>query len=204
MPDAAVAPPHRNGSLVGGGDAPRSPWRRRLAFAGAVAFAGAWAVALVYSMTRPAPEEIDGASRARVVAACEATGTGLRHLPPLGDEPSAVQRAVRVERENARFAEMVATLRAVRPEGGDGRIALARWLDDWEALVQARADYARDLRAGADPALVLPAERAAPITITMDDFARQHGLGACTTAALQAEVVEGARQYGEPGGSGDG
>jgi hypothetical protein len=163
-----------------------------------VAVLAAWGWALWYSVARPEPEPLDAVSRGRVVVACRAALDGLRALAPLptGAGPRAV--AERIDAEDGVFAAMLDALRAVSPRDDEGAEALAGWLADWELLLGARARHADELRATGDRVdFRIPAQPGSsrPVTVRMNDYARQKGLDDCSSDRLQVEVVDTPRRY---------
>jgi hypothetical protein len=174
----------------------RRPWRRRVALAVVLLVAAAWGFALWYSLTRVGPEPLDVESRGALRSACTDAAEALRGLPALGDRPTASQRVARIREENAVFATLLDRARRVQPTNGEGARALDGFLTDWKALVRARVRYAHAVATAPRARLEIPVDPAgAPATRRMDDYAVGHDLRVCSPLALQAEIVEGARDY---------
>lgn len=195
MADHAASPdevptPHPNGSTP---RVRRSALRRRLMWGALLTVAAVWAYGIWYSVNRPAPEPLDDAAHAAALAACTATLADLRAVP----EPSgAVEPGVgRVPTENEVLHRMVADLRRIEPDDPEGAEAFGRWLDDWDALIAARADFVESATEHDGARLRIPVADNAPVSVRMDDYADMHDLGACSTQTLRAEVVEGNRAY---------
>jgi hypothetical protein len=157
----------------------------------------AWAVALVYSVTRSEPEPLDDASRALLARACSDAQQALHDVGDLEPGATPEDAGGLVERENRVYAQLVGEMRAASPTDAEGAEALAAWLDDWDRLLAARTEHARELLAGETSGFDLPAERAGsskPITVRMDEYAEMKGLEECTPTVLRAEITDAARQ----------
>ena len=84
----------------------------------------------------------------------------------------------------------------MHPKNPVGAEATSGWLGDWKSLNQSRSQYAIDLRRHVGhPELLLKKDGGAPITKRMNDFAGTHELIGCESHNLQAEIVDGARNY---------
>lgn len=196
MADHAASPdevptPHPNGSTP---SRRRSALRRRLMWGALLAVAAVWAYGIWYSVNRPAPEPLDDAARDAAVAACTEALADLRAVPdPSG--AAADSGAGRVPAENEMLRRMVADLRRIEPDDPEGAEAFGRWLDDWDALIAARADFVAAAVEHDNARLRIPVADNAPVSVRMDDYADMHDLDACSTRTLRAEVVEGDRAY---------
>ncbi len=153
--------------------------------------------AIVYNAYAPVTEEpLDSASTAAVQHGCRAAYDELRSFGPLAPTATPEDRAALTERENGVFTKMVDGFATLSPPNSSGRTALHDWIADWRALVARRADYARQLRNHtASPELVIPINAGAPITDRMNQYARTHDAVGCETHNLQAEIVDGVRDY---------
>ena len=91
------------------------------------------------------------------------------------------QRALVLDDANALVAEQVGALRSLRgPDNQRGRELVGRWLDDWDLYLADRQQQSADWRAGIDdPFAVTADDSGAPITETMDDFAKNNRMPTC-------------------------
>lgn len=157
----------------------------------------AWAVALVYSVTRDEPEPLDDASRALLSRACLGAHDALRSLGelPIGATPEDAGELAR--RESRVYDELVAAMRTASPTDPEGAEALDGWLADWDRLLAARETHTEELLRGDTSGFDLPAERegsSKPITVRMDEYAELKGLEECTPTVLRVEITDGPRQ----------
>jgi hypothetical protein len=197
--------PHSNGAVAvqePDGAAPeRTKSRRRrrtILLALLVLVCIAWGYAIWYSVTRTSPEDLDDTAAAQVRDACTAALEQLEALPAFSSEFTAADDVDLVRQENEIFEAMVATTDAVEPTNADAATALDKWNDDWRSLIQARSEFADDLAGDGTARLRTPAVRSGslqPISERMNDYARQQGLLVCQPDALQAEAVDGVRDY---------
>ena len=197
--------PHPNGAVVvqdkddgHRADPRRRRIRRRLFIVLALLICAAWAYAIWFSVTRGSPEDLDDAATSQVSAACTSARDQLDALPDFTPDTTATQNVQLVRQENAIFATMIATIDEVQPTATDAAAALDKWLDDWRSLVRARAAFADDLAGDGTARLRTPAVKSGglqPITERMNGFAQQRGLDECQPDVLQAEVVDGPRDY---------
>lgn len=195
-----IEAPHPNGSggVSGAHERPRTRTRRVLQVA-ALVIVAAWAIAITYSLTRDEPEPLDDTSHAELEQACTGAENELRELAPIGPGATVEQRTARIDAENEVLAAMLVRMRGVEPTDADGAEALDGWLDDWDALLEARAAYRDDLHQDGSAELNLPtSDNVEPAAILMNEYATMHDLVACNTSALQAETVEGVRDYDKP------
>jgi hypothetical protein len=195
--------PHPNGAVVVN-EAPtpeqlrRRKIRRRVFGAIAVVVVAVWAYAIWFSVTKGSPEDLDDRARSAVRTACDEARTQLEALPDFTPASTAPEDVDLVRQENAVFDQMIATIDAVEPTDKDAAEALDKWLDDWRALIVARADFADDLADDGTARLRIPAVSTGglePITERMNGYANQRGLEPCRPDALQAEIVDGGRDY---------
>lgn len=168
------------------------PIRRVLLAAAIVVFAGAWAVAIWYSVTRDSPERLEGDAHDRLAGACDDALAALRALPPLGRDSDARDAVALTRAENDVFRELVGRLRAIDADGDRGA-ALDEWADDWETVVGRRARYADELAATGEGRFESPLET----VLRMEQYAIQQGLDHCNPETLQADVVDTPRAYPE-------
>ena len=194
-------PPHPNGAPP---TPPRRP-RRRIWFwlgvTGAVLFLGFWAFAIWFSLTAGSPEDLDDASLAALGAACDEAFAALEDAPQFPEDGTADDNLARIEVEDAIFNEMLVAVDAIQPDSVDAARALDAWVNDWRALLEARAEFAADLADDGTARLRVPAVSAGsvrPISDRMNEYALARGLGQCGTDTLQAENVDGVRQYARP------
>jgi hypothetical protein len=90
------------------------------------------------------------------------------------------ERAAEIEDSNADLAAMLTDLRALVPDGEDGRL-VGLWLDDWVVFLRDREDYVDRLR-GDDGARLLVTEKdGRHITLAIDDFAKVNHMTSCAT-----------------------
>ena len=194
--------PHPNGAVVVNEPDPGDPRRRRrrrnIFIALAILIALVWAYAIWYSVTSDSPEDLDAAATSAVGAACVSAREQLEALPDLTPESTAPDDVQLVRQENEIFDAMIAEIDAVEPTSADAATALDKWLDDWRNLIDARAAFADDLEDDGTARLSTPAVKSGglePITERMNGFAQQRGLDECQPDALQAEAVDGPRDY---------
>jgi hypothetical protein len=145
------------------------------------------------------PEHLAAEDATSAERTCASAHRELRALP---DPAPATRDALvaRVEAETAVLTDMVAELDARRASGDTAATAYRAWIEDWNALLDARERYARELAREDRVELILPSERGIkPITERMDDFVREQGgrMEHCLVERLQAENVDRERDYGE-------
>ena len=178
----------------------RRPVRRLVLQGALVLFLLAWGYALWYSVARPEPEPLDERSRAEVQAACASTLDRLRALPALVSGAGPAEVAELLDEENRIFAAMLDALDAVRPTHDEGAEALAGWRSDWVVLLDARERHRTELRETGDRVdFRIPTQpgESRPITVRMNEYARQKGLDACESERLQVEIVDTPRRYAD-------
>jgi hypothetical protein len=195
--------PHPNGAVVVG--EPESPeqrrarrTRRRIFLAIAVVVAIVWAYAIWFSVTQGSPEDLDEDARAAVAGVCAEALSELVALPDFTEASTAQDNVELVRRENAIFDAMVTDIDAVEPVNPDSADALDEWLEDWRDLVAARAEFADDLATDGTARLRTPAVSSGalePVTERMNGYAIQRGVAMCQPDTLQAEMVDGPRNY---------
>ena len=175
---------------------PTSDLRARLPLIIIIAFTLISCGAVVYNAFAPVTEEkLDDKARSVASTACRATYDNLKTLPVLTSVES-VDRAKRLEQENTIFERLAVTLATARPTDRVGGEAYRAWVRDWHGVNKARSAYAVALRASPDfPELLLPKDGSAPITNRMNKYSRTHNLIVCATHNLQAEIVDGKRNY---------
>jgi hypothetical protein len=172
--------------------------------AGLALFIVAWIVAITYSVTAggTSPERLSDDIARTVETNCVSARRALIKLPQLGKTSTPSDFATRLDRENEILTRMIRRQRTLHPEKDAPATALRAWLGDWERLVEARGNYADDLRTkGPDARFVEPAYKdVEPIADTMNDWILEQGTRTetCNTDALQAEVVNGVRDYNPP------
>ena len=157
----------------------------------------AWAVAIVYSVTRDELEPLDDESRELLARACSDAHAELGELGELPLRATPHDAGALAESEQRVYEQMIVTMRTASPTDADGAEALSAWLDDWDRLLDARSTHTRALLRGDTSGFDLPAERegsSKPITVRMDEYAEMKGLEACTPTVLRAEITEGPRQ----------
>lgn len=157
----------------------------------------AWAFAIAYSVSRDEPEPLDDATRAFLADTCVDTHEALARLGELPVRATPEDAGALATSEQRVYESMVETMRTASPDDADGAEALSAWLDDWDALLAARAEHARALSRGDASRFDLPAERSGsskPITVRMDEYAEMKGLEDCTPTVLRVEITDGPRQ----------
>jgi hypothetical protein len=190
--------PHPNGAVTVKEQPKRRRLRRQLLLAVLVAVGLAWGYAIWYSVTQTSPESLDHASRTAVSNACTTARNELVALPDLTASSTAGDNVALVRNENVVLTRMTDRIEAVQPKGGDARAALEGWTKDWRDLITARATFASDLEADGTARLRIPTVSRGsvkPISERMDEYATQRGLDSCRPQNLQAEVVDGPRDY---------
>lgn len=200
--DQPFEPPHPNGGPKSPGPPPRRRIWRWIATAGLAVVLVAWGIAIWFSLTAGSPEDLDDDALAALAAVCDETLAALEAPPQLTQGASADENISRVEFENDVFTEMVDGVDAIAPDSGDAARALDAWVDDWRALIAARAAFAIDLTDDGTARLRVPSVSSGsvrPISDRMNEYATGRGLDQCTTDALQAENVDGVRAYGVEG-----
>jgi hypothetical protein len=197
-----LEPPHTNGAVTTAERSPRSPLRKWIIIGACVVFIGAWAWALTYSVTTGgrSPERLGASDASAVAHACLDAQRQLSALHQLGASPTATQTSARVSAEDRILSAMVARIRQLRPTQSTPATALTDWTSDWQRLITARQNFARDLLTkGATARFVEPATAGVdPIADKMNNWTLEQGTrtDACNTGELQAEVVQGQRTYG--------
>ena len=168
---------------------------------GLALFVVAWIGALTYSVTAggTSPERLDDPTARTVESHCQSTQRALAKLPPLGEHPTPIETAARLDHENSNLRDLLRRQQAVHPAKKTPAAALRGWLGDWERLIAARERYADELRLkGRDARFIEPAYKGVePIADKMNDWILEQGTrtNTCNTDALQAEVVNGPRKY---------
>jgi len=188
----ALVPPHHNGAKEGSAeptDARPSRLLRVSLIAALVVLIGLWGYALVYSVMRKDPERLTNREHTTVQHACERAADRLRALPPVPKPPTNETVSARAAAETNVFARMVADTRQVHPAGSAPRVALEKWLDDWDTLLDARRTYAREVLTDKGAELVIPVVGGSPIYVRMNKYATSKALDACTVDALGATNV---------------
>jgi hypothetical protein len=141
-------------------------------------------------------QPLDAASTDQLAHACDQALHELRALPQITGSSTLADRAGRVDTENRILVTIPDVAARLQPPNHEARAALRGWVGDWHTLLAVRERYARELRADLGrPELVLPVANGQPITQRMIDFASTHNLEQCQTDNLQAEIVDGVRQY---------
>jgi hypothetical protein len=192
--------PHPNGAVTvrTSPPSPRRRRRRQVFLALLVAVGLAWGYAIWYSVSQRSPERLDDSARAAVADACSTAKNALERLPDLGEGATAATDVSLVREENEVLTRMTDRIDSVSTEGGDPQAALDGWAADWRDLIRARATFASDLEADGTARLSIPTVSQGglkPITDRMDLYATQRGLDGCRPGELQAEVVDGPRDY---------
>jgi len=152
------------------------------------------------------PEKLDATTAAAVAGACDRAQAALKALPDRDPtRENGTRRAARVRAENVPLRTMVGEITAVHPRSSTQAAGLLGWTKDWSRMIDARDAYASSLEQLAQSSnpdakvrFIYPATNAIrPITQNMDDYVRESTprLDACSTEALQLEVVEGPREY---------
>ena len=196
--DQQLEAPHPNGAVkINQKPRRRTVWRR-LGIALLIVVAAVWGYAIWYSVSRGSPEDLDDSARDAIASACADARSALVALPDLPDEPTAEQDVKLVGQENAILTSMVGRIEEIDTSGDDAAQALDKWVADWRRLIDARAAFATDLAADGTARLEVPAVSSGsvqPITDRMDEYANGRGLEDCRPEPLQAEVVDGPRDY---------
>jgi hypothetical protein len=192
--------PHPNGAVTVKTPPPSRRRRRlrRLLLALLVVVGLAWGYAIWYSVSQGSPERLDDAARNAVAEACSTAKNALERLPDFTRHATAADDVMLVRAENDVLTRMADQIGAVDTDRHDAQVALDGWTADWRDLVRARARFASDLEADGTARLSIPTVSQGglkPITDRMDTYATQRGLDGCRPVALQAEVVDGPRDY---------
>ena len=171
---------------------------------GLALFVVAWIGALTYSVTAggTSPERLDDPTAHTVESNCKSAQRALAKLPELGEHSTLAETATRLDRENGILTGMVHRQLAVHPAKKTPATARRAWLGDWQRLITAREAYAGELRTeGRAARFIEPAYKGVdPIADKMNDWILEQGTrtNTCNTNALQAEVVNGPREYKTP------
>ncbi len=173
-------------------DKPRPQWQIRLILVGLVLGGLVWGFAIWYSVTSDQPEALPDADYATLTDICGATLGDLRALPDLEADSDALEAVALIRAENEVFDTMVAQLRTVEPDG-DAGVALSKWTDDWETVIERRAAYADELEASGEGRFGSPLE----IVLRIGTYAEVQGLDDCTPEAMQPDVVDRPRAYAD-------
>lgn len=133
----------------------------------AVGFIGVFCAGFWVYANHDRPELIDSPEVSEVAESACATmraAVAAEAAPP----GAAIDARVRsISAQNAAVAAMVAQVRGLGADRLDDDHTAA-WLSDWEALVEAREQYAHDLSAGRRPRFVEPIADGLPIINRMD------------------------------------
>ncbi|WP_262285429.1 hypothetical protein [Micromonospora sp. MA102] len=114
------------------------------------------------------PELIDSPEVAEVA---ESACTTMQAAVAARAAPSNAAIDVRVRSirdQNAAVVAMVARVRGLGSKRLDDDRPTAAWLSDWEALIEVREQYARDLAAGGKRRFAVPTDDGVPITDRMN------------------------------------
>jgi hypothetical protein len=110
---------------------------------------------------------------------CAEARVRIDTLTPARQASSPEERAATLTEANAIVATMVTDLRAL----GDGVETdgelLRQWFEDWDLYLEARIGQAEALAAGEDRRFAVAAIGGRPVTIRMDEFARQNDMRSC-------------------------
>lgn len=152
----------------------------------------AWAFAILYSVTNNSPEALDDADHDAVAAACADALEQLRALPDLDNDSDAFDAIALARDENEVFHAMIEGLRDIDADG-DAGVALSKWLDDWETVIERRTEYIDELEATGEGRFESPLD----VVLRVAKYAEAQGLEDCTPDALQPDVLDRARDYPE-------
>jgi hypothetical protein len=153
------------------------------------------------SMFLDRSEEPIGDARAPVQAACDSARAELKALGKVDPDIELADLAERIDTETGILRRMVTRFAAADTGNRPGQNALDAWITDWSALLDARDRAADDRRAGDATSKWLPAEapgKAKAIDGRMDEYARRENVGHCTTTVLEADNLDGQRNYPDP------
>jgi hypothetical protein len=153
-----------------------------------VGLAVMWVYALAFSPREYRLAVKDDAWVEQADAVCARYADRIEELPAASDfadvEPRAEalrRRALVLDDANALVAEQIEALRGLpAPDNQRGRDLVSRWLADWDLYLADRHQQSVAWRAGIDdPFEVTADDSGAPITETMDDFAKNNRMPAC-------------------------
>lgn len=139
----------------------RQRWRHWVAVVSVVVALGVVTVtlgALWRYANNDQPEVIDHPLVVRTSnAACLIMRKSVHSLAPPAEAPIPA-RVKAIRQQNEAVNLMLDQIRRVGPDLVAGDVPLPEWLNDWEALVRARKDYADALEAGRQKQLELPVD----------------------------------------------
>jgi hypothetical protein len=189
--------PHPNGAVTVNERPKRRRLRRQILLGLVIVVGIAWGYAIWYSVTQRSPENLDDDAHTAVARACSTARRQLDALPDLPHGADASENVSLVRSENEIFTRMTDQIDAIHTDGGDAQKALAGWVGDWRKLIVARRDFADDLASDGTARLLIPTTSSGgpPITRRMNQYASQRSLDVCSSTTLQAEVVDGPRDY---------
>ncbi len=181
---------------IGSGMQSTSDFRARLPLIIIVAFTLISCGAVVYNALAPTTsEKLNEQARTVAATACRDAYERLKKLPVIATT-AASEAADLLEAENTIFVAMAKQLATARPTNAVGATAYSGWVADWNGVNTSRAAYATKLRNDDPrPELLLPKDGSAPVTNRMNKYSRTHNLIVCATHNLQAEIVDGVRNY---------
>ena len=138
-----------------------------------MAVVGVYVVAFLLSTTDDRVDQLDtDALRDVAGPACVTMRTEIDALPALPVGATDEERQARLDVQRVAVERFVAQVRTVGDAALDDDEPAREWLGDWEALLQARQDFAT---AGFTGDFAVPVEGGQPITMRMDDI----GVDAC-------------------------
>ncbi|MCM0676715.1 hypothetical protein NCC78_18795 [Micromonospora phytophila] len=151
---------------------PRTPTWVVAVITGGVVFAALCLAAVaLFAFSRTRHDRIELIDTPEVAQAAEGACATMRARVVAEAVPSGVAAEVKVRSirgQNAAVTDLVARVRGLGEKRLREDVPTATWLSDWEALVEAREQYARELSTGARPHFLLPTADGHPLTERMN------------------------------------
>jgi len=161
----------------------RSRLRRLGVLAVVASFVGIWGYVLYLSIfvgrADPADHLDDTYWVEAAEATCAPTAAAVERMPYASElrsiddrEAALTARADALDAVTDELEPMIRTLRGlVPPSDPEEARAVGRWLDDWDALIQDRREYAAAFRAGEDEPFTVTDRGGYQVDVLLDEFA---------------------------------
>lgn len=155
---------------------------RVLAVAVCVAIALMWAYVFAFSGNyHPAGWLEDRTFPEAAEKACKPFAERLADLPPASSAGTSAERADLVDRGSEILSEMQTALRALIPEGKDGK-HIAEWVEDWTTHIEDRNRFSEKVRSDPDAEFIETAKQGSQLSSALNRFAKVNEMPSCVTA----------------------
>ncbi len=167
-------------------DPPRPRWQTiliRIGITLAIASVIPWLWAITQTPNAPKPPGFleDRSFPEAAEPICAATMEAVGQFPRAIDAESPQERAVVIRDTSAELSAMTDRLRAVVPDNDDAEW-IVLWIDDWDAHIEDRLDFARRLEQNGASEEFLESTRAnVQLSRSLDRFATVNLMDSCQT-----------------------